>query len=90
MKTPPLEPSLPNRIHVKVTPKAKSARLSKELQSDGSWLYKIAVTTAPEDGKANKAVIEELAIDLKTPKSSLEITHGHTSRNKIIQIKSGK
>jgi uncharacterized protein YggU (UPF0235/DUF167 family) len=79
---------IPTRLYVKVTPKAKSARLTKEVLSDGSWLFKIAVTTAPEDGKANKAVLDALSKELKIPKSRLSITHGLLSREKIIRVAS--
>lgn len=77
----------PSTLHVKVTPKAKSQRIKKDTRADGSALYKIYVTAAPEDGKANVAVIKLLAKALGIAKSSLSITHGHTSREKIIKIK---
>lgn len=73
-------------LHVKVTPKARSERIKKETGTDGAVLYKIYVTAAPEDGKANEAVIKLLAKALGVAKSSLTITHGHTSREKTIKI----
>jgi len=76
----------PNTLRVKVTPKAKSERIKKETGADGSVLYKIYVTAVPEDGKANEAVIKLLAKTLGVAKSSLNITHGHTSREKTIKI----
>ena len=76
----------PSRLHVRVTPKAKSARIKKEIAEDGSTLYKVDVTVVPEDGKANKAVIVLLSKALGVPKSALTITHGLTSRDKIIEI----
>lgn len=77
----------PDLLRVKVTPKAKSERIKKEMGADGAVLYKIYVTAAPEDGKANEAVIKLLAKALGIAKSNLTITHGHTSREKIIKIK---
>ena len=71
---------------MRVTPKAKSARITKETSDDEQEYYKVYVTVAPEDGKANKAVIELLAKALDLPKSTLSISHGLTSRDKIIQI----
>jgi uncharacterized protein YggU (UPF0235/DUF167 family) len=47
---------------------------------------KVYVTAAPEDGKANAAVISLLAQHLGLPKSSLYITRGHTARRKTILI----
>lgn len=76
----------PDTLRVKVTPKAKSERIKKEMGADGAALYKIYVTAAPEDGKANKAVIKLLSKSLGVAKSNLTITHGHTSREKIIKI----
>ncbi|MBI1301418.1 MAG: DUF167 domain-containing protein [Alphaproteobacteria bacterium] len=76
----------PDTLRVKVTPKAKFERIKKERGADGSVLYKIYVTAAPEDGKANEAVIKLLSKALGVAKSSLTITHGHTFREKIIKI----
>ncbi len=76
----------PDMLRVKVTPKTKSDRIKKETGTDGSVLYKIYVTATPENGKANEAVIKLLAKALGIAKSSLTITHGHTSREKTIQI----
>lgn len=77
---------LPQTLRVKVTPKAKLETIKKEKAADGSDLYKIYVTAAPENGKANDAVIKLLAKALGVAKSSLTITHGHTSREKTIKI----
>lgn len=79
--------TLPTSLHVRVTPKAKSARITKESSDSHSEYYKVYVTVAAESGKANKAVIELLAKALGLPKSALSISHGLTNREKIIQIK---
>jgi uncharacterized protein (TIGR00251 family) len=76
----------PDTLRVKVTPKAKSERIKKETGADGAVLYKVYVTTAPEDGKANVAVIKLISKALGVAKSNLTITHGHTSREKTIKI----
>lgn len=76
----------PDILRVKVTPKAGSERIKKETAADGSILYKIYVTAAPEDGKANESVIKLLAKALGIAKSSLTITHGLTSREKTIKV----
>jgi len=75
-----------DKIVVRVTPKAKSARVKREIDEKGGVYYKVYVTTAPEDGKANKAVIALLAKELGVPKSSLTIVRGLTSRDKLLQI----
>lgn len=41
---------------------------------------KVAVREAPENGKANQAVIAALAVWLERPESSVEITAGLSSR----------
>lgn len=73
-------------IKIRVTPKASSNRIKVEKQADGSDLIRVYVTTVPEDGKANKAVVEILAKALDAPKSSLTITQGLTSKDKTISI----
>lgn len=78
----------PDTLRVKVTPKAKSERIKKETSADGAVLYKIYVTAAPEDGKANEAVIKLLSKAFGVAKSKLTIAHGHTSREKTIKINS--
>lgn len=48
---------------------------------------KVAVTAAPEQGKANKAILEALreALDLK--RSQLELLSGETSRDKRFLVR---
>lgn len=78
---------LPTILRVRVTPKAKAARIKQEHAEDGSLFYRVYVTVVAEDGKANQAVIALLAKALHVPKSSLTITHGLTSRDKLIRIR---
>ncbi|HHT9108529.1 MAG TPA: DUF167 domain-containing protein [Candidatus Wunengus sp. YC63] len=47
---------------------------------------KLAVTAAPEKGKANKAVIELLADTLHIHESSIHIISGESSRDKRLMI----
>lgn len=47
---------------------------------------KLAVTAAPEKGKANKAVIELLADTLRINASSIHIISGESSRDKRFVI----
>lgn len=70
------------RLAVKVAPKAARNALN-------GWMgdtLKISVTTAPEKGKANQAVIELLAEALRLPKSALAVVRGETSQQKLIEI----
>jgi uncharacterized protein len=47
---------------------------------------KIKVTSPPVDGKANKAVINLLAKQLKVSKKDIQIVSGEKSRNKKIRV----
>ena len=76
-----------NLLRVRVTPKAAANRIKVERQEDGNVLIRVYVTTAPEDGKANKAVIALLARHLGLPKSSLMIIRGLTGKDKVIEIR---
>jgi len=49
-------------------------------------ILKAAVTAAPEDGKANDAVIALLADAWRVPKSSLSVLKGAASRAKTIAL----
>jgi uncharacterized protein len=73
-------------IHVRVTTKAASNLLKRELKEDGSLLYKVYVTVVPEGGKANEAVIKLLSREFGIAKSRFEIVRGHTVRDKTIRI----
>lgn len=47
---------------------------------------KVSVTAKPENGKANKAIIELLSEKLKIKKTSLKIVRGHTTRIKQVAV----
>ncbi|MCF8496787.1 MAG: DUF167 domain-containing protein [Alphaproteobacteria bacterium] len=74
-------------LSIRVTPKAAANRVKAQAQPDGTEILRVYVTTAPEDGKANKAVLELLAKHLGVSKSSLTITRGAAGRDKIVRIK---
>jgi uncharacterized protein (TIGR00251 family) len=48
---------------------------------------KVAVTAAPEKGKANEALLEVLHKQLGVKRSTLEILSGHTSRRKKVLVR---
>ena len=68
-------------IAVRVTPKASRDRILVE--DDAIRVY---VTTVPEDGKANKAVVKLLSKALGLPKTRLDLIRGATSRDKVFRI----
>jgi uncharacterized protein len=49
-------------------------------------MLRVAVTAAPEKGKANKAIIATLAKALDIPKSSVELIAGETSPQKRLLL----
>ena len=70
-------------IKVRVQPKAARAAVVGE----HNGALKVAVTAAPEKGKANKAVVEVLSKALRIAKSSIELVGGATSRDKTFAIR---
>lgn len=69
-------------LHVRV--KAGRQREKAELQ-DGQWIMNINAPAV--EGKANARLIEFLSETLRIPKSSIEITKGHASPFKTLEIK---
>lgn len=75
------------RVALRVTPRAsRNAVAGLAATADGGAALKVTVTTVPEDGKANQAVVELLAKAWRTPKSSISVVSGATDRNKIILV----
>lgn len=74
-------------LRLKVIPKAsRSAIEGVFTDAEGVNHLKVKVTAAPEDGKANKAVIELLAKTFHIPKSKIEIVSGSTSQFKTVSL----
>lgn len=69
------------RIALRVTPRARRNAISVE---DGA--IRVHVTAAPEDGKANEAVVRLLARALGVAKSRLVLVRGTTSRDKLFRL----
>lgn len=68
-------------LRVRVVPAAKVEKIAIENGTPKIW-----TRTAPEDGKANKAVISLLAKLLTIPASRITIVTGHGSRDKRLHI----
>jgi uncharacterized protein len=76
------------RVRLKVTPKAKREQIGGLLdEPDGGKALKVAVTAAPEDGKANAAVIALLAKEWGVAKSAISVVSGATDRRKLVEIR---
>lgn len=68
-------------IAVRVTPRASR----NAVLLDGEAI-RVTVTTVPEDGKANAAVVKLLAKALGVAKSRLTLVRGATGRDKLFRL----
>ncbi len=73
--------AMKKKIYVKVRPNSKKNEIKK---TDNG--YKISVTSAPENNKANQAVIDLLASFFKICKTKIKTVKGFSCREKIIEI----
>lgn len=71
-------------MKIQVTVKPNVKREGVEKLPDGS--YRVSVNAPPQEGRANKAVIELLAKFFKIPKSSITILRGQRGRKKLIEV----
>jgi uncharacterized protein (TIGR00251 family) len=74
------------RLAVQITPNAKKTEVIGVLDD----ALKLKLQAQPIEGKANEALIRYLAATLSVPRSAVSITHGQTSKRKLIEIKSEK
>ncbi|OSQ39857.1 hypothetical protein TMES_04900 [Thalassospira mesophila] len=75
------------RLYLRLTPKASRNGIGGSQQdADGQNRLKATVTTVPENGKANDALVKLLAKTAKWPKSAIAIVSGQTDRNKVLVI----
>lgn len=71
-----------SRLQLRVSPGASSPGIVGRYGA--AW--KVRVTPAPEDGKANAAVVQLLAETLALRANDVEIVSGHTSRDKTVAL----
>ena len=72
----------PTRLRLRVAPGA--ARSEVVGRHGDAW--KVRVAPAPENGKANAAVVELLADTLALPRGGVSIVSGHSSRDKTVAL----
>ncbi len=70
------------RLAVQVAPNAKK---SEVIIDDGDAL-RVRLQAQPVDGKANEALVAFFSKKLKVPKRQIAITHGISSRKKLLEI----
>lgn len=70
-------------IKTKITPKSGRHEISG-IMADGT--VKIRLKSAPEQGKANEELVELLSEFFDIPENRIDITKGHTSPLKTVEI----
>ncbi len=77
-------------LYLKVLPSSSRWELAGGARDEvGQYWLRLRITTAPEKGKANKAVIAYLSKTLRLPKSAFSIIAGEKERNKKLCIDEG-
>jgi len=71
------------RLKLRVTPKSRADEILG-LREDG--VLHVRVSAAPEEGKANEAVLGLLSRALGLPKSAVRLKGGAASRDKWIEL----
>ena len=69
-------------INVKVKTNSNKNEIKKMEENN----FEIKTTATPENGKANKSVIEILSKYFRIGKTKIQIIKGHTNHIKIIEI----
>ena len=72
-------------LHVRVQPKARA----NAVKGWHGTALRVSVTAAPENGKANRAVIELLAETFDVAPSSINLVRGAASRDKWFRLPQG-
>lgn len=70
------------RLALQVTPNAKKSQVIGALDD----VLKLRLQAQPIEGKANEALIRFLAELLELPRSRIQITHGQTSKKKLVEL----
>lgn len=70
------------RLAVQIAPNAKKTEIVGVFDD----LLKIRLQAPPVEGRANDALIRFIAEALDVPRSTVRLTHGHTSRRKLLEI----
>ena len=70
-----------------ITKASENKVVEDEKDMLGERILKIKTTAIPENGMANKSLIEILSNYFKVSKSSIFIIKGHKTRNKLIELR---
>lgn len=70
------------RLVLHIMPNAKKSQIIGPLGN----VLKVRLQALPIEGKANEALIRYLAETLGISRREISITHGHTSKRKIVEV----
>ena len=74
-------------VSIRLTPKASRNHIGGPVAgADGDMALKAAVTAAPENGKANAALIKLLAKEWRVAKTRISVAVGATDRRKTLHL----
>jgi len=71
------------RIAVHVQPNASRSEVAGEVEG----ALKIRLNAPPVDGKANEVLERFIAEKLGVARRAVSVSHGHTSRQKLLEVK---
>ena len=74
-------------FYVKVKASGKQDSIDGVIYIDGIWYLKLTVKEVPENGKANKAIINFLSHRWSVPKKTISIIKGTSNNYKVLNIK---
>jgi uncharacterized protein len=81
----PLAEGLGIRIHARPGAR-RDAVEGLRAEADGSVALRVSVRAAPEDGRANAAIVKLLAAEWEVPKSRLRLLSGARDRRKVFVL----
>ncbi len=73
-------------LRVRAQPKAKRPGIAGVVEGADGPRLRIAVSAAPEDGRANRAVVEAIADLLDVAPSAVSLVAGATAREKTFRV----
>ena len=74
------------RLRLKVRPRARRNAIDGVVPDVDGEALAVSVTAAPEDGKANAAVLALLAKAWGLPSSSFSVIQGVSARRKLVRL----
>jgi uncharacterized protein (TIGR00251 family) len=80
---------IPGGIRLRLRVQPRSRREGPQgyvADADGRWALKFGVNAAPEDGKANAAIVAMLAKRLGVAKAAISVAAGAKDRRKLVDI----